>query len=125
MCGIAGIYRFRSERPVDPGELRAMAARIAHRGPDDDGYFHDGPLGFAHKRLAILDTSRDGRGPMFTDDGQVVITVNGEIYNFVELRQELEAKGHTFRTRTDTEVILRLYQEHGEGLLEYLNGMFA
>ena len=102
-----------------------MAARIAHRGPDDDGYFHDGPLGFAHKRLAILDTSRDGRGPMFTDDGQVVITVNGEIYNFVELRQELEAKGHTFRTRTDTEVILRLYQEHGEGLLEYLNGMFA
>jgi asparagine synthase (glutamine-hydrolysing) len=125
MCGIAGIYRFRSERPVAPGELRAMGARIAHRGPDDEGYFHDGPLGLVHKRLAILDTSPAGRGPMFTDDGKVVISFNGEIYNFVELRQELERKGHTFRTGTDTEVILRLYQEHGEGLLELLNGMFA
>src|SRR5690349_2879651 len=125
MCGIAGIYRFRSQRPVEPGELRAMGACLAHRGPDDEGYYNDGPLGLAHKRLTILDTSRRGRGPMFTDDGRVVISFNGEIYNFLELRAELEKKGYTFHTRTDTEVILRLWQEHGEGLLEHLNGMFA
>ncbi|HYG63916.1 MAG TPA: asparagine synthase (glutamine-hydrolyzing) [Thermoanaerobaculia bacterium] len=125
MCGIAGIFRFRSGRPVDPGELRAMGACLAHRGPDDEGYYNDGPLGLAHKRLTILDTSRRGRGPMFTDDGRVVITFNGEIYNFLELRADLEKKGYTFHTRTDTEVILRLWQEHGEGLLEHLNGMFA
>jgi asparagine synthase (glutamine-hydrolysing) len=125
MCGIAGIYRFRSQRPVEPGELRAMGACLAHRGPDDEGYYNAGPLGLAHKRLTILDTSRRGRGPMFTDDGRVVISFNGEIYNFLELRAELEKKGYTFHTRTDTEVILRLWQEHGEGLLEHLNGMFA
>jgi asparagine synthase (glutamine-hydrolysing) len=125
MCGIAGIYNFRSVRPVAPSELRAMGSSIAHRGPDDEGYYEEGPLGFAHKRLTILDTSRRGRQPMFTEDGQLAITFNGEVYNFLELRAELEAKGHTFQTTTDTEVILRLYQVEGEDMLDKLNGMFA
>ncbi len=125
MCGIAGIYNFRSGRPAAPSELRAMGACLAHRGPDDEGYYEEGPLGLAHKRLTILDTSRRGRQPMFTEDGQLAITFNGEVYNFLELRSELEAQGHTFRTQTDTEVILRLYQTEGEDMLEKLNGMFA
>jgi len=125
MCGIAGFYNFRSGRSVDPGNLCVMGDLLAHRGPDDEGIFHEGPLGFVHKRLTILDTSSRGRQPMATPDGSVLITFNGEIYNFLELRAELESRGHTFRTRTDTEVILHLWQEHGEGLLERLNGMFA
>jgi asparagine synthase (glutamine-hydrolysing) len=125
MCGIAGLYNFRSGRPADPGELRVMGDVLAHRGPDDEGLFHEGPLGFFHKRLTILDTSSRGRQPMMSPDGSVVITFNGEIYNFLELRAELEARGHSFQTRTDTEVLLHLWQEHGEGLLERLNGMFA
>ncbi|MFL6195613.1 MAG: asparagine synthase (glutamine-hydrolyzing), partial [Thermoanaerobaculia bacterium] len=125
MCGIAGMYNFRSGRPVAPSELRAMGACLAHRGPDDEGYYEEGPLGLAHKRLTILDTSRRGRQPMFTEDGQLGITFNGEVYNFLELRRELEAQGHTFQTQTDTEVILRLYQIEGEAMLARLNGMFA
>jgi len=125
MCGIAGIYNFRSGRPVAPSELRAMGSSMAHRGPDDEGYYEEGPLGLAHKRLTILDTSRRGRQPMFTEDGQLAITFNGEVYNFLELRAELEAAGHTFQTATDTEVLLRLYQVEGEDMLDKLNGMFA
>ncbi len=102
-----------------------MASLLAHRGPDDFGVFTEGPLGLAHRRLTILDTSRRGRGPMATADGAVTITYNGEVYNFVELRKDLEARGHTFRTQTDTEVLLRLYQEHGDSFLSLLNGMFA
>src|SRR5947199_3051009 len=125
MCGIAGIYNFRSGKPVSPSELRSMGTCLAHRGPDDEGYYEEGPLGLAHKRLTILDTSRRGRQPMFTEDGQLAITFNGEVYNFLELRAELEAQGHTFQTQTDTEVILRLYQLEGEAMLAKLNGMFA
>jgi asparagine synthase (glutamine-hydrolysing) len=125
MCGIAGIYNFRSGRPAAPSELRAMGACMAHRGPDDEGYFEEGPLGLAHKRLTILDTSRRGRQPMFTEDGQLAITFNGEVYNYLELRADLEARGHAFQTQTDTEVILRLYQVEGESMLAKLNGMFA
>ncbi len=125
MCGIAGIYHFRSGRPAAPAELRAMGACLAHRGPDDDGFLEDGPLGLAHRRLTILDTSRRGRQPMRSEDGQVAIIFNGEIYNFLELRAELERRGHAFRTRTDTEVLVKLWQERGEAMLEDLNGMFA
>ncbi len=125
MCGIAGIYRFRSGRPAAPAELRAMGSCLAHRGPDDDGFLEDGPLGLAHRRLTILDTSRRGRQPMRSEDGQVAIVFNGEIYNFVELRAELERRGHAFRTRTDTEVLVKLWQERGEEMLAALNGMFA
>ena len=102
-----------------------MGTCLAHRGPDDEGYYEEGPLGLAHKRLTILDTSRRGRQPMFTEDGQLAITFNGEVYNFLELRADLEASGHAFQTQTDTEVILRLYQVEGEGMLSRLNGMFA
>jgi asparagine synthase (glutamine-hydrolysing) len=102
-----------------------MCDLLAHRGPDGDGVWTDGPIGLGHRRLAIIDLSETGRQPMTTADGRFTITFNGEIYNFLELREELEKKGYTFRTRTDTEVILRLWQEHGEGLLEHLNGMFA
>jgi asparagine synthase (glutamine-hydrolysing) len=125
MCGIAGIYNFRSGRPVAPSEVRAMGTCLAHRGPDDEGYYEEGPLGLAHKRLTILDTSRRGRQPMFTEDGQLAIIYNGEVYNFLELRAELAAAGHTFQTQTDTEVVLRLYQVEGEDMLARLNGMFA
>jgi asparagine synthase (glutamine-hydrolysing) len=125
MCGIAGIYRYRSDRPVEERELRGMGDRLAHRGPDDEGYFTDGAFGFAHRRLSIQDVSPRGHGPMFTPDGEIGISFNGEIYNFVELRAELEKKGHIFHSGTDTEVILHLYLEHGEDLLPYLNGMFA
>ncbi len=125
MCGIAGIYRFRSGRPVELDELTAMAARLAHRGPDDEGFHRDGPLGLVHKRLTILDTSRRGRQPMWSADGSVAISFNGEIYNFIELREELERQGHEFHTRTDTEVILALYRQHGERCLDFMNGMFA
>jgi asparagine synthase (glutamine-hydrolysing) len=125
MCGIAGIYNFRSGRPADPKQLRTMGACLAHRGPDDEGYLVEGAVGLAHKRLTILDTSSRGHQPMLTEDGSVAIVFNGEIYNFLELRAELEEQGHTFTTRTDTEVILHLWQVHGEALLEKLNGMFA
>src|SRR5688572_12315734 len=123
MCGIAGIYRFRSARPVEPGEVRTMGACLAHRGPDDEGYFNDGPLGLAHKRLSIVDTSSRGRNPLWSEDGKSCIVFNGEVYNFVELRAELETQGHSFRTTTDTEVILRLWDVLGEACLERLNGM--
>lgn len=125
MCGIAGMYNFRSGRPADPGELRLMGDLLAHRGPDDEGIFHEGPLGFAHRRLTILDTSSRGHQPMFSADGSVVLCYNGEVYNFLELRAELEARGHSFISRSDTEVLLHLWQEHGEGMLDKLNGMFA
>jgi asparagine synthase (glutamine-hydrolysing) len=125
MCGIAGLYCFRSGRPVLCEEMAAMAARLAHRGPDDEGVFTDGPLGFAHRRLTILDTSRRGRQPMATRDGAFTITYNGEVYNFLELKNELQGRGHRFRTKTDTEVLLHLYQERGDGFLQALNGMFA
>jgi len=125
MCGIAGIYNFRSGRPVSSGELGTMGECLAHRGPDDEGYYTDKWLGLAHKRLTILDTSRRGRQPMFSEDRQLAITFNGEIYNFLELRADLEARGHVFQTRTDTEVLLRLYMLEGERMLDRLNGMFA
>lgn len=125
MCGIAGIYRFRSGRPVGLEEVRPMGELLRHRGPDDEGTFLDGPLGFAHRRLTILDTSRRGRQPMSTPDGSVVIIYNGEIYNYLELREELRRRGYSFITETDTEVLLALYLEHGYDLLSRLNGMFS
>lgn len=125
MCGIAGIFRFASARPVEAAELEAMAAALAHRGPDDQGIFRDGALGLANRRLTILDTSRRGRQPLFAADAPVGITYNGEIYNYLELRAELAQRGHRFRTATDTEVLLRLYLEYGESMLDRLNGIFA
>jgi asparagine synthase (glutamine-hydrolysing) len=125
MCGIAGIYRYGSGRPAEEPELRGMAAALRHRGPDDEGVFVAGALGLASRRLEVIDLSSRGHQPMLSDDGALAIVYNGEIYNHLELRSELEARGHRFKSRCDTEVLLRLYEDRGDELLETLNGMFA
>jgi asparagine synthase (glutamine-hydrolysing) len=121
MCGFVGILT-RPDRPVDAELLAAMAHTIRHRGPDGEGQQIDDRVGFHHKRLAIIDLAT-GQQPMTS--GPFTIVFNGEIYNYVELREELRRKGHEFKTTSDTEVILRLYAEHGEGCVKLLNGMFA
>ncbi len=125
MCGIAGILGY--EGAGLESKVRAMEEVIPYRGPDDHGTFvsREQGLGFAHRRLSILDTSTAGAQPMVSEDGTVVITYNGEVYNFLEIRQILEAKGYTFRTGTDTEVILAAYDHWGRDCLEHFNGMWA
>ena len=125
MCGICGILERDPARPADQPRLRRMTDLLRHRGPDGEGHHFDGPLGLGHRRLSIIDLSDAGRQPMSTPDGQLWISLNGEIYNYQELRAELEAKGHTFRSHTDTEVLLHLYQDEGPECLSRLNGMFA
>ncbi len=125
MCGIGGKLYFDPSRAVDPALLERMNAVLAHRGPDDAGVYHGGPIGLAHRRLSIIDLSPAGRQPMSNPAGTLWITFNGEIYNFLELRGELERGGVTFRSKTDTEVILALYARHGAECLRYLRGMFA
>ncbi len=124
MCGIAGIFHFDATRAVDERLLGALAAGITHRGPDEDGFLVRGPLGLANRRLSIIGLA-DGRQPIANEDGSVWTVFNGEIYNYPDLRAELEAKGHRFRTGTDTEVLVHLYEEHGDAFVERLNGMFA
>ena len=124
MCGIAGIVN-RSDEPASEETLRVMTRMLAHRGPDGDGVHCEGPVGFGHRRLAVLDLSPAGAQPMKSADGQLWITYNGEIFNFRELRALLESRGHRFRSRTDTEVILAAYQEWGHDCLARFNGMFA
>ena len=124
MCGISGIFN-RDGQPVSPVLLRAMTEAIAHRGPDGEGTFAEGMIGLGHRRLAIIDLTPAGRQPMVTRDGRYVITYNGEVYNFQELRLDLEAKGYQFHSRTDSEVVLNAYAEWGEAALDRLNGMFA
>lgn len=124
MCGIAGVLD-RSGAPVAPELLKRMGDAIAHRGPDGEGQFADGPAGLANRRLAIIDPTRLGDMPMSTEDGSLTITYNGEVYNFSELRQELEARGETFRSETDTEVVLKAYAVWGPAAVERFNGMFA
>ena len=123
MCGFAGIAR-RDPRGVDSGTLRRMAAAIAHRGPDGFGLSLGSRVGLAHVRLSIVDVE-GGAQPMATADGRFVVAFNGEIFNYVELTAELTAKGHRFRTRSDTEVLLHGYAEWGDALVERLNGDFA
>ncbi|MEB3160074.1 MAG: asparagine synthase (glutamine-hydrolyzing) [Synechocystis sp.] len=124
MCGITGIFNTNGE-PVSRVILRAMTEAIAHRGPDSDGLYVDGHMGLGHRRLAILDLSDAGRQPMVSRDGRYVLSYNGEIYNFLELRAELTALGYNFQSQTDTEVLLYGYAEWGAKILERLNGMFA
>jgi asparagine synthase (glutamine-hydrolysing) len=123
MCGIAGIVARERGRAPDAQRLRVMMDTLAHRGPDGEGEWCDGPVALGHKRLAIIDLDT-GRQPMSNEDGSIWIIFNGEIYNYVELRREL-VRHHQFRTQSDTEVILHLYEELGERCLERLNGMFA
>ncbi|MDD1652334.1 MAG: asparagine synthetase B, partial [Methanomicrobiales archaeon] len=122
MCGIAGQLA-PDGREADPALLRAMADRIRHRGPDGEGLFVRGPVGLAHRRLAIIDLSPAAAQPMATEDGDLRIVYNGEIYNYLELREELVGLGHRFRTASDTEVILHAYRQWGTGCLARLRGM--
>lgn len=124
MCGIAGVLHL-DGAPASRVALRAMAEAIAHRGPDGEGLFAEGPLGLAHRRLAIIDPSPAGHQPMATPDGRLVLVYNGEVYNYRELRVELEARGHAFRSQTDTEVVLAALAEWGTGALPRFDGMFA
>lgn len=124
MCGIAGIFNLNGE-PVSPVLLRRMTDALAHRGPDGQGYYIDGFVGLGHRRLAIIDLSPHAHQPMQTLDGQIVVTYNGEIYNYRELRLELEALGYGFRSQSDTEVLLYAYAEWGTDAIPRLNGHFA
>jgi asparagine synthase (glutamine-hydrolysing) len=124
MCGIAGFTRF-FDPTGDLSSLVKMGDRIAHRGPDAHGEYLDEGVGLCHRRLSIIDLSAAGNQPMFSEDGNLVIVFNGEIYNYLELRKDLEKKGYGFKTRTDTEVILALYQYEGTKCLDKLFGMFA
>ena len=124
MCGIAGVLYADSGRPVDPAVTKAMGDAIAHRGPDAEGFWSEPGIGLVHRRLSIIDLA-GGDQPIGNEDDSVQIVFNGEIYNFQELRSGLEARGHRFRTRSDTEVIVHLYEEEGEQLVQRLRGMFA
>src|SRR5712691_1014744 len=124
MCGIVGILALDPREPVDPERLRRMRDALRHRGPDGEGLYLDGPVGLGHRRLAIVDVE-GGRQPMANEDGTAWITFNGEIYNHAQLRPGLEARGHLYRTRSDTETILHLYEEEGDRCVERLQGMFA
>jgi len=124
MCGIAGLVNLDGE-PAAPVHLKRMTDAIAHRGPDGEGVFIDGAVGMGHRRLSIIDLSPAGHQPMLTADGRFVISYNGEVYNFQELRVELEAKGCQFRSRTDSEVVLHAWASWGVKALDRFNGMFA
>jgi asparagine synthase (glutamine-hydrolysing) len=124
MCGICGQFNFTRNEPVERETIRRMAQSIAHRGPDDEGYLFAGPLGFGFRRLSIIDLA-GGHQPMSDFEETVWIIFNGEIYNFKELRAELEQRGHVFRTKSDTEVIIHGYKEWGSEVLNHLNGMFG
>jgi asparagine synthase (glutamine-hydrolysing) len=124
MCGIAGLV-YLDGKPVSRQLVQAMTRTIAHRGPDGEGEYINGPVGLGHRRLSIIDLSDNASQPMSNEDGTVWIVFNGEIYNYVELRPGLEAKGHCFRSHSDTEVIIHAYEEYGPGCLQLLNGMFS
>lgn len=124
MCGITGVLHLNGESAA-PVVLKRMTDAIAHRGPDGDGIYTDGPVGLGHRRLAIIDLSAAGHQPMATEDGRFVLVYNGEIYNFQELRIELEALGHRFQSRTDSEVVLKSLAQWGPDALTRFNGMFA
>jgi asparagine synthase (glutamine-hydrolysing) len=123
MCGIAG--QFALIGVVDPGLVRTMGERLAHRGPDGEGSYFSGPIGLAHRRLSIIDLSDEGRQPMANEDMTLWLVFNGEIYNYLELKEELLAAGHRFASGTDTEVILHAYEEWGRDCLHRFNGMWA
>ena len=124
MCGIVGVIHLGGE-PVPDTLILRMTDALAHRGPDGEGHHVVGPIGLGHRRLAIIDLSSAGRQPMATKDERYVLTYNGEVYNFAELRAELEALGYGFSSRSDSEVVLQAWAEWGEAALTRFNGMFA
>jgi asparagine synthase (glutamine-hydrolysing) len=124
MCGIAGLFTVSSPKPVDPKRVAAMAEVLAHRGPDGSGVWTAPGIGLGHRRLSIIDLAT-GDQPMRSADGKLALSYNGEIYNFREVRAELEPLGHSFRTESDTEVILAAWRQWGPDCLSRFNGMFA
>ena len=124
MCGICGKLAFDNQATISPSLVKAMADTIRHRGPDDEGYYVSGPVGLGFRRLSIIDL-KSGHQPLSNEDGSIWIVFNGEIYNYQDLRAFLLEKGHVFKTRTDTEVIVHLYEEFGPACLEKLRGMFS
>ncbi len=124
MCGISGIVDIQEKRPINQGLVRSMNDSIKHRGPDGDGFHFESGVGLGHRRLSIIDLE-DGKQPLYNEDETVVVTYNGEIYNFKELVTELQALGHVFRTHCDTEVIVHAWEQWGTSCLDRFNGMFA
>ena len=124
MCGLAGKLAPSPQTPIDRHLLSAMADAVAHRGPDADGYYVGDGIGLAHRRLSIVDIA-SGQQPLSNEDGTVWVAFNGEIYNFADLRVELEGHGHRFRTHSDTEVIVHGYEQWGEACVQRFRGMFA
>src|SRR4029077_4895324 len=126
MCGIAGALAFRDRVRPDRARVCAMAGLMAHRGPDGEGFWADpaGRAALAHRRLSIIDIA-GGRQPLCSDDGQIALVFNGEIYNYRELRRSLSDQGMRFPTASDTEVLLRAYERYGSEAVHYLRGMFA
>ena len=124
MCGITGIFDTRGQRPIERAVLHRMNESQHHRGPDEGSLHIEPGLGFGHRRLAIIDVST-GQQPLFNEDGSVVVVFNGEIYNYQQLIPELQALGHVFRTRSDTEVIVHAWESWGEACVGRFRGMFA
>lgn len=124
MCGIAGAFHYKNDSPVTIEFLKAMNAQIIHRGPDDEGFYLKNNIGLAFRRLSIIDLNT-GNQPIHNEDKTVWVVFNGEIYNYIELREDLIKQGHAFYTKTDTEVIVHLYEQYGVDFPQYLNGMYA
>jgi asparagine synthase (glutamine-hydrolysing) len=124
MCGIAGLVHLKGAAPAPPGVLRTMAQALYHRGPDEDGYLEQPGLGFASRRLSIVGLF-DGRQPIANEDGTVSVVYNGELFDYPEVRADLESRGHVFRTHCDTELLPHLYEDHGDEMLPKLHGQFA
>lgn len=124
MCGFAGVIDLFGSRDAERAVIERMCDAIAHRGPDEHGYFSAPGIGIGHRRLSIVGLA-DGQQPIFNEDRTVAVVCNGELFDHIEVRQRLEAKGHTFRTHSDSEIIVHLYEEYGEGLFEHLKGQFA
>jgi len=124
MCGIAGIFNLSSASSVENSLVETMISRIQHRGPDDYGYYRDEDIGLAHARLSIIDL-KGGKQPIHNEDQTIWVIFNGEIFNYIELRENLIQKGHSFYTHSDTEVIVHLYEEYGNQFVSHLNGQFA
>ena len=119
MCGVAGILNRDRDKPIDPEFLIKMALVQSHRGPDQSGEYIDNGVGLAHRRLSIIDLS-SGKQPLTNEDGNVIVTYNGEIYNYQELMADLKARGHHFKTRSDTEVIVHAWEEWGKDCVKKL-----
>src|SRR5262245_2050148 len=124
MCGIAGVIDLSGQRPFPPAALCRMAAALLHRGPDEDGFLERPGLGLASRRLSIVGLA-DGRQPIANEDGSVVVVFNGEMFEYPQMRADLQARGHHFRTHCDTEILPHLWEDHGAEMLPRLRGQFA